>query len=149
MTKLRTLPAALLAGAATVVLLAACSGSGGASPGTTGGTTAPGPRPSSTAKLAIVSPKDGQTFTSATIPVSVSLQDAKIVPTTSTNLKPNEGHLHLYLDGKIVSMNYQTTDMLHKVPPGMHLLRVEYVATDHAPFDPRVFAQVTFEVQQP
>jgi hypothetical protein len=149
MTKRRTRAGVLLAGAAMVVVLAACSGAGGASPGTSGGTTAPGPRPSSTARLAIVTPKDGETFTTGTIPVSVSLQDAKIVPTTSTNLKPNEGHLHLYLDGKIVSMNYQTTDMLHKVSPGMHLLRVEYVATDHAPFDPRVFAQVTFEVKQP
>jgi hypothetical protein len=149
MTKRRTLPAALLAGALVTALLAACGGTSGASPGTTGTATAPGPRPSSSAKLAIVSPKDGETFTSSTIPVSVSLQDAKIVPTTSTDLKPNEGHLHVYLDGQIVSMNYQTTDTLHDVSAGMHLLRVEYVATDHAPFDPRVFAQVTFEVNKP
>jgi hypothetical protein len=148
MTKRRTVPVVVLAGALMTALLAACSGSSGASPGTTGATTASGPRPSSTAKLGIVSPKDGQTFTTSTIPVSVSLQDAKIVPTTSTNLKPNEGHLHVYLDGKIVSMNYQTTDTLHNVSEGMHLLRVEYVATDHAPFDPRVFAQVTFDVMK-
>jgi hypothetical protein len=149
MTKRRTLPITLLAGALMTALLAACGGSSAATPGTTGTATAPGPRPSSTAKLAIVSPKDGETFGSVTIPVSVSLQDAKIVPTTSTDLKPNEGHLHVYLDGKIVSMNYQMTDTLHDVSPGMHLLRVEYVATDHAPFDPRVFAQVTFQVRKP
>jgi hypothetical protein len=146
MTKRRTAWAALLAGA-LMVMLTACSGSGGATP-STGGPTAPGPRPSSTAKLAIVSPKDGEAFTTSTVPVSVSLQDAKIVPTTSTNLKPNEGHLHVYLDGEIVSMNYQVSDTLKNVAAGMHLLRVEYVATDHAPFDPRVFAQVTFEVNR-
>ena len=128
---------------------AACSkGSGdGSGSGSGSGSTTPQVRPSSTAKLSLISPTQGEVFTTGTIPVKVSLKDATIVPTTSTNLKPNEGHLHLYLDNQIVSMNYQADAVLHDVKPGQHLLRVEYVATDHAPFDPRVIVQVTFEVK--
>jgi hypothetical protein len=141
-------PAALAVTAAVVLTLfgaAACSnGSGG---GSGSGSTTPQARPSSTAKLGLISPTQGEVFTTSTIPVKVSLKDATIVPTTSTNLKPNEGHLHLYLDNQIVSMNYQADAVLHDVKPGQHLLRVEYVATDHAPFDPRVIVQVTFEVK--
>ncbi len=142
-------PAALAVAAALMLTLfgaAACSnGSGGGSG--SGSTTPPQARPSSTAKLALISPTQGEVFTTSTIPVKVSLQDARIVPTTSTNLKPNEGHLHLYLDNQIVSMNYQADAVLHDVKPGQHLLRIEFVATDHAPFDPRVIQQVTFEVK--
>ena len=31
--------------------------------------------------------------------------------------------------------------------PGQHILRAEFVAADHRPFNPRDFTQVTFEVQ--
>jgi len=127
---------------AVAVLAAACS-KGSAAPAT----TAPQARPSSTAKLSLISPTQGQVFTTSTIPVKVSLQDARVVATTSTNLKPDEGHLHLYVDNQIVSMNYQVDAVLHGVKPGQHLLRVEFVATDHAPFDPRVVVQVTFKVE--
>jgi hypothetical protein len=123
---------------ALVVVSASCSKNGGAQPAT---------RPSSTARLSLISPTQGEVFTTSTIPVKVSLQDAKIVATTSTNLTPNEGHLHLYLDNQIVSMNYQADTVLHDVKPGQHLLKVEFVATDHAPFEPRVIVQVTFEVK--
>ena len=29
----------------------------------------------------------------------------------------------------------------------MHILKVEFVANDHAPFDPRVIAEASFEVK--
>lgn len=141
-TRRRGVPAALLL-AVTVALMGTACSKGAASPGT----STPQTRPSSTAQLSLVSPTQGQVFTTGTIPVKVSLKDATIVPTTSTNLKPNEGHLHLYLDNQIVSMNYQSNAVLHDVKSGQHLLRVEFVATDHAPFDPRVVVQVTFKVQ--
>jgi hypothetical protein len=38
--------------------------------------------------------------------------------------------------------------LLSNLTPGQHLLKVEFVASDHAPFDPRVIAAVAFEVQQ-
>jgi hypothetical protein len=33
------------------------------------------------------------------------------------------------------------------VAPGQHTLRVEFVASDHLPFDPRVISEVVFEVK--
>jgi hypothetical protein len=52
----------------------------------------------------------------------------------------------VFLDGAIVSMTY---GMQQEVPvgdlvPGRHRLVAEFVAADHAPFDPRVTASVTF-----
>jgi hypothetical protein len=81
------------------------------------------------------------------VQVRLALTGARIVKITSTNLRPDEGHVHLYLDGQIISMNYQLTNVIPNVPPGQHVIRAEFVATDHAPFDPRVFAQVVFEVK--
>jgi hypothetical protein len=123
-------------------MLAACGGGSSAAQ-----TTAPHARPSSAAQLTLASPTQGEVFTTSTVPVKVALTGAKIVPFTSTNLKPNEGHLHLSLDNKIVSMDYQADTVMHDVTPGTHVVRVEFVATDHAPFDPRVFVEVTITVQ--
>jgi hypothetical protein len=128
---------------AGMCLVTACGGGGAAAPNS----AAPQTRPSSTATLSLVSPAQGQVFTSSTVPVKIALHGATIVATTSTNLKPDEGHLHLYLDNQIVSMNYQAQAVLHDVTPGSHVIRVEFVATDHAPFDPRVFVQATFTVK--
>jgi hypothetical protein len=44
-------------------------------------------------------------------------------------------------------MNYGLTDTISNLTPGPHLLQVEFVATDHAPFDPRVIAVTSFQVQ--
>ena len=55
-------------------------------------------RPTSTGQLAIVSPRPAQIFQGdpATVPVSLSLSDATIVPVTTIHVVPNEGHIHLY-----------------------------------------------------
>lgn len=67
------------------------------------------------------------------------------MPLTSLHLIPNAGHVHLYLDGSLVSM---TTGLDGDVTaaPGPHQIRAEFVAVDHLPFDPRVIATVTFRV---
>jgi hypothetical protein len=51
------------------------------------------------------------------------------------------------LDGQLVSMTSGTSQMLDGLELGDHLVQVEFVATDHAPFDPRVLAAATFEVK--
>lgn len=130
-----------------VVLLAsvACSGSGSSS-ATSAGVLA---RPSSTARLMIVTPKDGQVFHLGDgVPVKVMLHDAKIVPATTLDVVPDQGHLHVSVDGEIVAMNFGLSDRLTGVAPGIHVLQVEFVASDHLPFDPRVIEQVTFEVRK-
>jgi hypothetical protein len=108
-------------------------------------------RPSSAARIEITSPADGQVFAGSTsaqalVPVEVRLLGARIVPFTSTRLRPDEGHLHLFLDGSLVSMSGGTTTSLD-VGVGAHVLRVEFVASDHAPFDPPVTTSVRFTVR--
>ena len=36
----------------------------------------------------------------------LSLTGATIVPATTTNIQPDQGHVHLYVDNVLVSMNY-------------------------------------------
>jgi hypothetical protein len=131
--------------AAVIALAAAGCSSGGSDAASSAAVIA---RPSSTGQLMIMSPKNGQVFHSTDVPVKVMLHDAKIVPATSTNVVPDEGHLHISLDGEIVSMNLGLTDQLQHVAPGIHVVQVEFVASDHLPFNPRVIQQVTFEVRR-
>jgi hypothetical protein len=134
-----------VAGLVTLGLLAAACGGSPAAP--TSPSDAASARPSSTAEISFVAPKAGEVVNGRDVPVKIELTGAKIVQQTSTNIRPDEGHIHLYLDDELVSMNYGLTATLHDVSPGTHLLRAEFVAADHVPFDPRDFTQVAFEVQ--
>jgi hypothetical protein len=95
----------------------------------------------------IVTPTNGEVIHGSTVPVKVKLTGATIVQATSTNIVPTQGHLHLYLDDQIESMNFSDATTIGDVSPGLHTLKVEFVATDHLPFDPRVIAQVAFEAK--
>jgi hypothetical protein len=130
----------------------ACSGSGSPEPGigatgATGSSSVSADRPASTAKLAIITPTNGQIVHGTTVQMKVRLRDATIVPATTADIVPDEGHLHVILDDQLISMTGQTTQLLSNLTPGQHLLKVEFVASDHAPFDPRVIAAVAFEVR--
>ena len=131
---------------AIVALAGVSCGGGGAAPSSPA--AAPSARPSTPAKISILSPKNGQVFHSSTIPLKLSLKGAKIVQPTTTNISPTKGHVHVSLDGQIVSMSFNLHEPITKVAPGTHLLRVEFVASDHLPWDPRVFDNVTFEVKK-
>ncbi|MGZ4150263.1 MAG: hypothetical protein ACXVQJ_09510 [Actinomycetota bacterium] len=132
----------VLAVATLVASLTACGGGSGT--GTT--SAAPVARPTSTATVSIVSPKDGATIHGSTVEVRVRLEGGTIVPLTTTALTPNQGHLHITLDDALVSMTGDTSQTLTDVAPGRHLLTVEFVATDHLPFEPRVLDEVSFTV---
>ena len=139
-TSTRTRRAAGAVLVALAVTTTACGGGGG-----DGGT--PTTRPSSPATVAIQSPTNGEQFPAGTvIPVKVDLTGGRIVKQSTKDITPTTGHLHLSVDNAIVSMNYSTTNSLKGVKPGMHVMKVEYVAADHLPFEPRVIAAVTFEV---
>ena len=94
-------------------------------------------RPASTAKLTLESPTQGESVKGGIVHVVVGLTGATIVSATTTNIRPDQGHLHLYVDNNLVSMNYGTTNDL-PIAPGTHILHVEFVASDHVPFNPRV-----------
>jgi len=78
--------------------------------------------------------------------VVMRLTGGTIVQTTTTNIQPNTGHIHLSVDGRLVSMTYgvlQPLD-LSSLKPGTHTLTAQFVAADHGPFDPPVVATATF-----
>jgi hypothetical protein len=104
-------------------------------------------RPSSTAQLRILSPTPGQTFQGdpARVPVRLQLTGGHIVTFTSTHLTPDQGHIHLFVDGRLVSMSYGLSASVW-IAPGDHTLLAAFVAVDHAPFDPPVRASVPFRV---
>jgi hypothetical protein len=137
-TKVWTGAGALIA----MMVLGACSGGGQGNQGAT-----PQARPSSTARLSIVMPTNGESVTGSSVELKVSLKGAEIVPATTTKLSPDKGHLHVFLDNSLVSMTFGLDQQIPNVSPGQHVLRVEFVASDHAPFDPRVFKSVIFEVK--
>jgi hypothetical protein len=119
--------------------------------GTPAASESPGPRPSSTATLWFADPTDGTVVRDEEVEVVLDLQGGRIVEGSSTDLTPDTGHVHLVLDGQLVSMTFglvQVVD-LRAVTPGSHTLQAEYVAADHAPFDPRVTAVVRFETEAP
>jgi hypothetical protein len=116
---------------------AASDGAGASSSSASGG------RPSSPAVVAIISPKAGQSVTGKTVHVVISLTGAQIVSATTTNIRPDQGHVHLYVDNALVSMNYGLEQDL-PVSPGTYVLKAEFVAADHAPFDPRVISPDVF-----
>ena len=132
---------------AMALALAACGGSDdGGGDGVSGSTSTPSARPSSTAELSIVSPAVGEVVHGSTVDLRVKLQGAKLVPATTTDIIPDEGHLHVILDDKLISMTEGLEQSIPDVPPGDHLITLEFVASDHAPFDPRVVTVVAFEV---
>jgi len=104
-------------------------------------------RPSTRARLEILSPHPGEIIRGdpASLPVVLRLDGGKIVALTSIHLIPNEGHIHLYLDGSLVSMTGLEARIT--VSQGTHTLLAEFVAVDHGPYHPRVLARVTFEVR--
>ena len=133
--------------AATVVTVLFSCGSGGSSGGSTSTSATTSPRPATTAHLAILAPADGQVIHGTTLMLRLSLTSAEVVAAANvTNIVPDQGHLHVILDDQLVTMTAALQQTI-PVTPGQHLLKVEFVANDHAPFDPRLIKAVSFEVK--
>jgi hypothetical protein len=130
---------------ALLLTVAACGGGSSASSGSsTQGLSA---RPTTPAQIRIVTPEPNAVVQGPNVPVTVDLTGATIVPVTTTAVRGDQGHIHLSLDGNIVSMIGGTTETLQNVAPGQHSLQAEFVAGDHAPFANRVVAATLFTVQ--
>ena len=148
-TRTHRLRAAALGAVVAALAVTACSGGedgGGGSAAPTSTAAVAAERPSSPAKLAIEEPRQGQTVKQARPELVLNLDGAKVVNQTTTHVQGDEGHIHLYVDGKLVTMNYGLRQRLPQLPPGQHVVQVEFVAADHAPFDPRVLTQSAFQV---
>ena len=136
----------LFTAAAVVLLVAACSRAGVPTP-VTAPSSSLGPRPASPATVEIVQPTANSTVTGTSVHVVLKLTGATIVQQTTTAIKPDEGHVHLYVNNVLVSMNYGLEQDL-PVQPGTIVLKAEFVASDHAPFNPRVWSpEVIFTVR--
>jgi hypothetical protein len=120
------------------------TGCGGGKPSS----SSPGSRPRTDARIQIVQPSPNQK-TGPDVTLVVNLIGAKVVQPSKGTLRPDEGHIHVSLDGKLVSMAYTTTQDLHGLTPGSHTIQAEFVAIDHLPFNQatRPLAFVQFTVQ--
>jgi hypothetical protein len=77
----------------------------------------------------------------------VTLTGATIVDDTNEDIRPDQGHVHLYLNNALIYMQYGLTKDL-PVNPGTYVLKAEFVANDHFPFNPRDWStQVFFTVK--
>jgi hypothetical protein len=103
-------------------------------------------RPHSTARVEVLSPTRNEAVTGDRMLVDVRLIGGRLTSVTSTDLRPNTGHLHVSIDGQLISMTGATSSEvdISELTEGEHLLQAEFVATDHGPFDPRVIASVPF-----
>lgn len=136
---MRTLGAVLVTAS---LALAACGSDTGAS----SSPSSPPTRLSSTARLEVREPQEGQTLEGDSVMVRVRVTGARVIQETTTDLSPDEGHIHLSLDGRLVNLLGSLEERLTGLSTGPHVLQVEFVAGDHGPFSPRVLQVVTFTV---
>jgi hypothetical protein len=106
-------------------------------------------RPHSPATIEILSPRPGAVVRGDRLEVEVKLLGGRITPITTTNVTPTTGHLHVSIDGQLLSMTSATSSMvdISDLGPGEHLLEADFVAADHGPFNPPVSATVAFRVE--
>jgi hypothetical protein len=105
---------------------------------------ATGPRIASSATLSFVEPAEGARVGDDQLEVVLDLEGATVVQGTSSSLAPDEGHIHLSVDGQLVSMTYGEVQVVDLRPwgPGPHTIEAEFVASDHLAFDPPVVTRV-------
>lgn len=104
-------------------------------------------RPSTKAVVRIVSPTPNEVITGSTVHVVVSVTGATVVDDTNEEIRPDQGHVHVYLDNTLWYMQYSLSKDI-PVNPGTYVMKAEFVANDHAPFNPRDWStQVFFTVK--
>lgn len=101
-------------------------------------------RPSGSARLQFVRPREGEVFRTL-VPVEVQVVDGRLVSTTATVNRPGEGHLHIFVDGQLISMIGVAIQKV-PIPLGRHTISVELVANDHGSFCPALSAARSVEV---
>jgi hypothetical protein len=122
------------------ILLAAC---GGGKPSASPSPSSSSARIRSTATIVIISPVEGQTVPASGVTVKIKLTGGTIVPQVSLDVKPDQGHIHLLVDGQVRLLLGSLEVPTGALSPGSHIITAEFVETSHAPFDPRVLANVT------
>ena len=104
-------------------------------------------RPTSTGTITVLEPQAGATVAVGAVTVRIDLQGATISEVVSTDLTPDEGHIHVALDGTTLTLLSRETYVIDDVGPGPHILNVEFAAKDHGPFNPPVVVLVPFTAE--
>ncbi len=102
-------------------------------------------RPVTPARVRIAEPAPNQ-VTGSDVVIRAQLTGAGVVAGTRPVLRVDEGHLHLFVDGQLVSTEFPGVQDVRGLFPGPHSAQVEFVAADDAPFRSRVIAAVLFTV---
>ncbi|MFN2613234.1 MAG: hypothetical protein ABR552_00250 [Actinomycetota bacterium] len=68
------------------------------------------------------------------------------MPKTTTTVTPDTGHVHVSMDGRLLTLYAGSSYTIPSVPPGSHLIQAEFVEANHTPFNPRVLDAVTITV---
>lgn len=90
--------------------------------------------------IAIASPPDGTDVPAGeSVPVEIELEGGELAAESSDE---DAGHLHVYVDGQVVSMPSELTAEV-ELEQGEHELSVEFVDAGHQPYDPPVTDAVT------
>lgn len=108
----------------------------------------PSPVAAPNVRLRILTPTDNSTVAAGKpVDVRVDLQGGQL-STSTQQTAPNVGHLHISVDGNIVSMP-GTSEATVKLTPGRHLIVVEFVSADHQPFSPPISRSAAVIARRP
>jgi hypothetical protein len=127
---------------ACAIVLGACDGGDPEPDPTTAGPS----RIASTGSIAVVEPEAGAAVPGPSVHVQVALEGATIAEEVSADIRPDVGHIHVKLDGETITLLAGLEYTIEGVAPGPHVLEVEFAASDHGPFAPRVVQTVAFTV---
>ena len=132
------------------LVLGACGGGddAGGSGDSDSPSAASAERPTTTTRIQIETPTPNE-VTGPDVVARITLIGGRVVQRTTGKLTPDEGHIHVTVDGKLVSMAYQNEQAINGLTAGQHSIEAEFVAVDHAPFKNRTKAAVLFEVRLP
>jgi hypothetical protein len=128
---------------AAALVTGACDGGGGTTPTTSASAT--GGRIASTGSIRLLAPEPGASV-EAPVTVRVALEGARLAEEVSSDIRPDEGHIHVKLDGETITLLAGLEYTIEDIEPGPHVLEVEFAAADHGPFNPRVLQTVAFTV---
>lgn len=127
--------------------LTACSGSAEGARSVPAPSASHAHRVASPVRIAIVAPASNEVIPGSTLHVTLTVSGGTISQGSAAPVSPTVGHLHLYLDGRLISMSYTTSTDLPVDPGSVNSLYAEWVASDHRSFTPRdVTPKVYFAV---
>jgi hypothetical protein len=103
-------------------------------------------RPTTPASLRIVTPT-AHAVTGSTFVLRMALAHATVIsPSQAKGIDPGQGYIHVSVDGRLIGITYNLTEVVSHLTAGPHTLEAAFVATDHRPFANQVVATVDITV---